>query len=528
MQPDHSFTSTDPSQSSAGLPSNDQTGHTGVHYEVFVRSFADSNGDGIGDLNGVTNNLDYLKELGVSAIWLMPISPSPSYHKYDVTDYYGIDPEYGTLADFKRLIVEAHRRGIAVIIDLVLHHTSIHHPWFQESSKGPDNPYRNYYKWLHPDEIKARKLANRAITADSGERSPWHPVRGATTYDERYYGMFWSGMPDLNFDHPALREEIFTIARYWLTEMGVDGFRLDAARHLYRESEEPKNHEFWQEFGRIVEAANRGAGAGPSGVYTVGEVWTSPERIAPYFRGLKANFNFDLRLMIEEVVRREDDTEDLIEFLAYVHGAFANVNPQFIDALILSNHDQNRIGSLLKGNLSQLKVAANLLLTLPGLPYVYYGEEIGMLGLKPDENLREPFLWDIRTRDHQRTYWRRGKYSTSQTVRPLAQQQTDPDSLFSHYKRLIHYRNSHPVLNDNLSRLTQTGIRQKGIVAFTRQRSDHNQRVLLVHNLTSKPIDVVLSPDADWCRDIVFETTPGGSLVGGRIGVPAYGCVMIE
>ncbi|GAB4049734.1 alpha-amylase family glycosyl hydrolase [Spirosoma litoris] len=495
-------------------------GQTGVHYEIFVRSFADSNGDGIGDLNGITNKLDYLSDLGISAIWLMPINPSPSYHKYDVTDYYGIDPEYGTLDDFKRLIVEAHNRGIAVIIDLVLHHTSLQHKWFQEASKGPDNPYWNYYKWLTPAEIKARKLATRDITADSGERNPWHSVRGAS-YPEQYYGMFWSGMPDLNFDHQPVRDEFFTIARYWLNEVGIDGFRLDAARHLYREAEEPKNHEFWQEFGKVVEAAKPGA-------YTVGEVWTRPERIAPYFRGLKANFNFDLQLVLAEIVARENDTEDLIEFLRYVHNTFGNVNPNFIDALLLSNHDQNRIGSVLKGNLDQLKVAANLLLTLPGLPYLYYGEEIGMLGMKPDEYIREPFLWDVRARDTQRTRWRRGKYSTSQTVRPLAQQLGDPDSLVNHYKRLIQYRNSHPILNNNVSKLLPAGIRQKGIVAFIRQDASGGPCVLLVHNLTKKPIEVVFSPGEEWCRCIVFETKPGGSFLNSRVTVPAYGCVVVE
>lgn len=524
MQSDQPMSATEGSQPSVAIAPNGQTGHTGVHYEIFVRSFADSNHDGIGDLNGVTGKLDYLQDLGVSAIWLMPVSPSPSTHKYDVTDYYGIDPEYGTMADFKRLIAEAHRRDIAVIIDLVLHHTSIRHPWFQESAKGPDNPYRHYYKWLHPDEIKARKLATRDITADSGERNPWHSVRGAAS-SEQYYGMFWSGMPDLNFDYPPLREEIFSIARYWLTDIGVDGFRLDAARHLYRESEEPKNHQFWAEFGRVVESANRSDG--PSGAYTVGEVWTRPERIAPYFRGLKANFNFDLGLMIEAVVRQEDDSEDLVQFLAYVQGAFGNVNPKFIDALILSNHDQNRIGSLLKGNVNHLKTAANLLLTLPGLPYLYYGEEIGMLGMKPDENIREPFLWDIRAHDQQRAYWRRGKYSTSQTVRPLAEQQRNPDSLFTHYKRLIQFRNNHPVLNDNLSRLEQTGIRQTGLVAFIR-RNELGNRVLVVHNLTKAPIEVVFSPDESWCRCIVFATAPGSSFINERVTVPGYSCVVVE
>ncbi len=502
-----------------------RTGCTGVHYEIFVRSFADSNGDGIGDLNGVTNKLDYLQDLGVSAIWLMPISPSPSSHKYDVTDYYGIDPEYGTMDDFRRLIAEAHRRGIGVIIDLVLHHTSIHHPWFKESSKGPDNPYRQYYHWMRPDEIKRRKLATRDITADSGEKNPWHSVRGAT-FPEQYYGMFWSGMPDLNFDHRPVREEVFNIARFWLTDVGVDGFRLDAARHLYREAEEPKNHEFWQEFGRVVEAASRSDG--PSGAYTVGEVWTRPERIAPYFRGLKANFNFDLQLMIAEIVEQEDDTEDLVEFLIYVRNTFGTVNPEFIDALLLSNHDQNRIGSVLKGNSTHLKVAANLLLTLPGLPYIYYGEEIGMLGMKPDENIREPFLWDVRANDTQRTRWRRGKYSTSQTVRPLAQQQNDSDSLFNHYKRLIHYRNGHPILTNNLSKLLPAGIRQKGIVAFIRQAAAGGPCVLIVHNLTSKPTEVVFSPGEAWCRCILFETISGSSFTGDRITVPGYGCVIVE
>jgi glycosidase len=332
--------------------------------------------------------------------------------------------------------------------------------------------------------------------------------------------MFWKGMPDLNFDHQPVREEILKIARYWLSEIGIDGFRLDAARHLYREFEEPKNYAFWEEFGREVEAIKPGA-------YTIGEVWTRPERIAPYFRGLKANFNFDLQLAIAEVVRQENDTEDLITFLNYVHKAFADVNPQFIDALILSNHDQNRIGSELRGNLNHLKVAANLLLTLPGLPYLYYGEEIGMLGQKPDEYIREPFLWDVRAKDQQRTRWRRGKYSTSRNIRPLAEQRTDPGSLFNHYRRLIQYRNSHPVLNDNLSRLEISGIRQKGIIAFVRRRAD-GERVLVAHNLTGKPIKVMFSPDEAWCQSVVFESGSGSAFKGDRVTIPAYGCVVIQ
>ncbi|KAB7730935.1 alpha-amylase [Rudanella paleaurantiibacter] len=508
--------------------------HTGVHYEIFVRAFCDSNGDGIGDLNGVTAKLDYLQDLGISAIWLMPINPSPSYHKYDVTDYYGIDPEYGTLDDFRRLVQEAHRRGIAVLMDLVLHHTSSKHPWFTEACKGPDNPYWSYYKWLHPDEIKARNLATRDITADSSERNPWHRVAGAS-YPERYYGMFWNQMPDLNFDHPAVRQEFFQIARFWLAEIGVDGFRLDAARHLYREFEEPKNHQFWEEFRREVETVLRTGdhpGLRREGVHLVGEVWTRPAHVAPYFRGLHANFNFDFALSLAEVIRQEDDTEDLIELLAFIQGAYEQVEPNFIDALILSNHDQDRIGSVLKGHTDRLKVAANLLLTLPGNPYLYYGEEIGMLGQKPDEHIREPFVWNVGKHDPDRARWnktgsRSARYSTSRTVRPLATQQTDPDSLFSHYKRLIGFRNSHPVLNDNLSRIELSGIRQTGLVAFIR-RSQTGERSLLVHNLTGQPISTVLPPEEAAFTQLNWHSSPATHISDASLTVGPYSVALLD
>ncbi|GAB3917939.1 alpha-amylase family glycosyl hydrolase [Larkinella terrae] len=496
------------------------TGQTGVHYEIFVRAFCDSNGDGIGDLNGVTSKLDYLKDLGISAIWLMPINPSPSYHMYDVTDYYGIAPEYGTMDDFRRLVSEAHRRGMKVILDFVINHTSRRHPWFVEACKGKDNPYHDWYVWMTQKEIDSLNIATREITADSQEKNPWHRVPGAP-FSEKYYALFWSGMPDLNYDNPKVREEIYKAGKFWLTDVGVDGFRLDAARHIYPDWEEPKNHQFWEEFGQVMEAAK-------PGVYTVGEVWTRAERIAPYFRGLKANFNFDLSLALQEIPYKERDTAEVVQMLARNHSIFAEVNPNFIDAIMLSNHDQSRIGSLLNGNQNHLKVAANLLLTLPGNPYVYYGEEIGMLGAKPDENIREPFLWDEKKKDRERSRWRRPSYSTDATVMPLAQQQTDPDSLYNHYKRLIHFRNSHPVLNDNLSKLEVSEIRQKNVIAFTRKSK--NRSVLVIHNLTKRRLDVVLYPiEIAEGKKIVLDTV-GDAKFGndGNVRVPAYGCVVLE
>jgi alpha-amylase len=503
------------------IPALARPGETGVHYEIFVRAFADANHDGIGDLPGLTGKLDYLHSLGVSALWLMPVNPSPTYHKYDVTDYYDIDPEYGTLADYRRLVAEAHRRGMAVLLDLVIHHTSVGHPWFEQAAADPAGPYRSFYHWLTPAEIDRRQVATRDITADSGERNPWHRPRGLPQPNgERYYGMFWSGMPDLNFDHPPLREEVFRLVRYWLTDIGVDGFRLDAARHLYRETDEPKNHQFWAEFGRVVETAKPGA-------YTVGEVWTRPSRIAPYFRGLRANFDFDLCLALYKLVREETDSEDIVEYLVENEAIYHAVNPQFLNAIMLSNHDQERVGSQLRGYPAHLRVAASLLLTLPGVPYLYYGEEIGMLGRKPDENLREPFLWDIAQRDPARTRWRRAIHSTSKTVVPLAAQLADPGSLVHHYKRLIAVRNSHPVLNDNQSRIRTAGIRQTGLLGFRRQ-SANGAAVLVVHNLSRHTRTVNIWPANAGFSGVSFSLTKGAALLNGRLTLPPYSFVVID
>lgn len=195
-----------------------------VFYQVFIRSFADSNGDGIGDLNGLISKLDYLKRLGITGIWLSPVHPSPSYHKYDVIDYYNIDKEYGTLEDFKLLVAEAHQRNILVLLDLVINHTSEFHPWFLEALKGKDSPYRSYYVWSDAKILK--------------DKSNWHFPKndpGKPIERELYYGFFWSGMPDLNFDSKELRIKLLEIVKYWLIDMGVDGFRLNAAQHIYGE-----------------------------------------------------------------------------------------------------------------------------------------------------------------------------------------------------------------------------------------------------------------------------------------------------
>lgn len=467
-----------------------------VCYEIFVRSFCDSNHDGIGDINGITSKLDYLQDLGVEAIWLTPVTLSPSYHKYDIVDYKKIDPEYGTLEDYKRLIVEAHKRNILVIKDLVINHTSSKHFWFQEAQKGKDNPYRNYYSWMTPQKIDSMGIAVREKTADSWETQPWHWAKKGD--DEKYYGMFWSGMPDLNMDNSKVREEIYEIGRFWLQDVGIDGFRLDAAKHIYPDWEAEKCHAFWQEFREKMEAVK-------PNVYIVGEVWTSAEKVAPFFRGLKANFHFDLSFALQKIVKAEQDSVALVKLLLSNYKTFAKENPAFIDATMLTNHDQNRIGSVLSGNKNQLKVAANLLLTLTGNPFIYYGEELGMMGVKPDENIREAFLWDKRFDDKCRTNWRKPQFNTDSKVTPLKQQSTDPNSLYNHYKKLIHLRNNQPALWQILPpNLQKSQINQKGILAFIRPHASGD--LLVIHNLSNKSHEIVLKNGEEAFNKVIFKT----------------------
>jgi len=212
-----------------------------VTYEIFVQSFYDSDGDGIGDIPGMTSKLDYLQELGVQAVWLMPIMPSPSYHKYDVTDYQGIHPDYGTEEDFRRFTDEAHKRGIRVVIDFIINHTDKSHPWFLESKKGQystnqqgeevPNPYWDYYEWNTREAIEEAGNMTKDAEGDSDNIVKWYEVEGM---DQLYYGYFGSHMPDINYDNEVVKQEVFEIGKWWLSEMGIDGFRLDAAKHTGR------------------------------------------------------------------------------------------------------------------------------------------------------------------------------------------------------------------------------------------------------------------------------------------------------
>lgn len=487
-----------------------------VYYEIFVRSFRDSNGDGIGDLNGVTDSLDYLEELGIQGIWLMPVNPSPSYHGYDVTDYYGINPDYGTIDDMKRLLDEAHERDIKVIMDLVLNHTSSQHPWFAESAEGSDSPKRGWYVWSDEN-------TNVSESSATGAAKAWYPKNGS-----HYLAPFWDGMPDLNLDNSDVRDELIAIGKHWL-DLGFDGFRLDAAKHIYdnvasdktKPETKEKNIEWWQQFRKEMERTK-------PDVVMVGEVWDSPAVVAPYFdRAMTSAFNFDLANRIIGMVQSESKS-NLAFMLERIYSLYGEASGgTFSDSIFLSNHDQNRVMSVLRGNAGQAEMAAAVLLTLPGNPFLYYGEELGIGGMKPDEHIREPFPW---TKDRSKagnTSWLAPVYNKDGAL-SAEELMADEQSIWNHYKRLIEYRKSDRALYEG--GVVEFKLDHAKLESFVRASED-GEASLVVHNLGGDAVEADLTqvPGGETFRTISFATKDGAVLDdSGKLSLPGYSTVIIK
>ncbi|MBI3286934.1 MAG: alpha-amylase, partial [Chloroflexi bacterium] len=371
----------------------------GVIYQVYLRSFQDSNGDGIGDLAGVIRQLDYLAGLGVDAIWLNPFYPSPiNDFGYDVADYCGVDPQYGTLADFDHLLGEAHTRGIKLILDLVVNHTSDQHPWFIEARRSQRSPKRDWYVWRDPDP-------------DGGPPNNWRSFFSgrAWTYDEAtgqyYLHHFLPGQPDLNYRNPQVLEVMLEVMRFWL-ERGVDGFRLDALGMLIEDAqfrEEPINP-LWKpgtfqrgrlihlytddqpETHAIVQAMRRVADAYPGRVL-IAETYLPYDRLMAYYGTREApecHLPFNFHLITDAMDRWDADV------VRRVVEEYEAAQPSWAwPSWVLGNHDQPRLTSRLGE--AQARVAAMLLFTLRGTPTWYYGDEIGMLnGDIPPERVKDP------------------------------------------------------------------------------------------------------------------------------------------
>jgi alpha-amylase len=444
-----------------------------VFYEIFVRSFYDSDGDGVGDLRGVIEKLDYLNDgdpatttdLGVTGLWLMPINPAASYHGYDVRDYYDVAPRYGTLDDMRALIEAAHARGIAIIIDLVLNHTSTQHPWFLSSVRR-EPEHDDWYVWSD---------SNPGYRGPDGQQV-WHQLGG-----RYYYGIFWSGMPDLNLANPEVTAEVENISRFWLEEVGVDGFRLDAIKHLVADGEVQENapgtHAWLHAYNAFVDSVNPNA-------ITVGEAWSASFAVRPYVRDGEVDlaFSFDLATaMLESASRGTNSAVSAIQQRDY------DLFPPNQFGAFLANHDQNRVINTLSGSIDRARMAASMLLTGPGVPFLYYGEEIGMQGQKPDERIRTPMQWD----DTPLTAGFTTASAPWQTIGPgaddgvsVAAQTSDSTSLLSHYRALIALRNANPALQ----RGSYTGVdcNARRLLAFLRQTEA--QTVLVLMNLSDEPV----------------------------------------
>lgn len=449
-------------------PTVDRWWNDTVFYEIFVRSFQDSDGDGVGDINGLIQRLDYLNDgdpttttdLGITGIWLMPIMESPSYHGYDVVDYYKVDEEYGTAEDFRRLMEEAHQRGIRVIIDLVINHTSSQHPWFTAANAG-DPAYRDWYIWADPAPSYL---------------GPWGQQVWYSGQDGYYYAVFWSGMPDLNLNNPAVTAELYNITRFWLEDMGVDGFRMDAVRHFIEngaaQENTPATHAWLQAYHTYYKSVNPNA-------FTVGETWTDTQNAAHY--AVDENdiaFEFNLA---EAYVRAGGSPIASDIALAQLVDASWPPN-QF--GVFLTNHDQNRVMSVLRDT-TKAKLSASLLLTSPGVPFLYYGEEIGMSGTKPDEDIRLPMQW---TSDSATVGFTTGQpWRAPAADYPevsVALQDGDPDSLLNHYRTLIHLRNTHEALREGEWVLVEANSNR----LYSFLRYTENEMILVLFNLNPNPV----------------------------------------
>jgi glycosidase len=480
------------------------TTHTGVCYEVFVRSFADADGDGVGDLRGLISHLDYINngnphsstDLGANCVWLMPIAKSVRYHGYDVTDYYHVDPRYGTDEDFRELVRAAHSRSIRIIVDFVPNHSSSDHPWFQSALNDPASPYRSWYRWSSVNPNQPGPWGQMA----------WHksPVR-----DEYYYGVFWQGMPDLNYGTPAVVQEMQKVTAYWLKEMGVDGFRFDAIPYLVEEGDQLKHTAGTHQVLHVLgDAIRREAPAS----FTVGEMSDgSVDILASYYPDqLDAYFAFDVASGTVEAAR----TGNAATYVRSAREANAKL-PAGRWSPFLTNHDQPRAMTILS-DLAKARVAASAMLMLPGVAFVYYGEEIGMIGPKPDEQIRTPMQWSSAA----------GAGFTSGTPweapqpdwasRNVAAQDHDPTSLLNHYRRLIHFRNEHSALSaGDLA----VGTASDAAVAAIVRRSPE-ETILIALNFGERLIDRVDVAFAPALRGGTFRLEP-------LYSDPSSGCVAL-
>lgn len=463
------------------------------YYEIYVASFYDSDGDGIGDLNGIRQKLDYIVDMGFTGIWLMPIHPSNTYHKYDVKDYYAIDPTYGTMADMEALIADCQARNVALIIDLVVNHTGDDHAWFQEAVR--------YLKSLSPDREARLEdcpyLGYYYFTRDSAKGSSYHQIAGSDWY---YEGVFWDQMPDLNLDNPDLRQELKAVMEFWL-DKGISGFRLDAVKEYYS-SRRSKNIEFltW-----LVQAARDKK----PDVYLVGENWDTFAEIGQYYKsGLPSLFNFALATAegkVAQVVNGKPNhtAKSFVEAMVKINQTFSQNNPYYMDGLFIANHDNVRMANYFNGDQNKIKMAAGMYLTMTGVSFTYYGEEIGMVssGTK-DENKRTAMVWGLEAEGQ--TQDPVGTEDFDQTGLSVADQVGEEDSLIRYYQRALHLRQDIPALAAGQVRVLEA---YSGQVVAGVEKTWQDQTIQVFYNISNQVQSLDLVEDSWQDQEIIGALT---------------------
>lgn len=526
---------------------------TGVIYQIYPRSFQDSNGDGIGDLPGITARLDYLQDLGVTGIWLSPVYPSPMYDfGYDVSDYTDISPEFGTPYDFKLLLDEAHRRDIRIVMDLVFNHTSHQHPWFLEASASRGSPKRDWYIWHDGQDGARPQPPNNWLGIFGGKAWEWE----ANT-EQFYLHSFLKEQPDVNWRNPELRMAMWDVIRFWL-DLGVDGFRLDVVNWFIKDErfrDNPRKPWGLRPYDRQVHLYDRNR---PETLeimmqirtlvdhyperMTVGEVYSEPpgdpELSAAYYaggEGLHMAFNFAFLYC----PWRADS------FATAVDRWDSLLGPDLWPNYTLSNHDQKRAFSRYDeggDGAARARVAAALLLTLRGTPFLYYGEEIGMRnGRILRSRLQDPLgkrYWPLRVgRDGERTpmQWNASPGAGFSMARPwlpinadhttvnVERQQEAPDSLLNWYRALIGLRRQEPSLHSGAYR--RLGVRDE-VYHFERQW--HDQRVVVALNFAGRARTVRLPRDATWQVLLGWHHTEGETLPADDVPLEAYGVLIAK
>lgn len=596
----------------------ERNGESGISYQLLVYSFADSDGDGCGDFDGIRSKLDYLDAMGVRAIWLSPIHKASSYHGYDVLDYESINPDYGTEADFKTLLSAAHAKGIKIYIDYVLNHTSKDHPWFLDAKKGADSKYRGFYIFSDDpqSDIKAGKIPMIATEGAGGyDGGQWFSAVGGSTATQKlkftltldasrkpsklavekvdavsnsgsqgtgiylYYGEaqmaefyltggstcslsleiesswgvlvrtsktswdggtkygapsganrlsfgtplslsntdaqdillpgmttmqyhshFWTSyFADLNYGAAATCETsdafkaVCTAADKWIN-MGVDGFRLDAVKHIYHNASSDENPVFLKKFYDHCNATFKSAG-GSGEIYMVGEHLSDASAVAPYYAGLPAFFEFSFWWRLKDAINGGNGANFVSDIQAY-RAMYAKYRPDYIEATKLSNHDEDRAGSDLGKSKAKMKLAAAVLLTAAGEPYIYQGEELGYWGTKGsgDEYVRAPIVWvsDATAIADGKLSGKVDKTMLSASI-SVEKQAADESSVLSVYRRFGVARDSYKALSQGSLDYCASVSSAPALSAWYRTYQD--QKVLVVHNFSGGGVSASFNSD---------------------------------